>query len=364
MGHLLRRNRVIVANGGKCPSLERLSNGDLLVAYCDITQPGVCISLTRSKDGGNTWCKEHTFAEGAGPGDESMFYGHHGMAQLADGTILLPYMSFASNPDPMIILRKSTDQGHTWSDPIQVLPGPGGAEGWAAAPSYGKIKTLRDGSVIMPVCARKRGERFGRNGYLRSTDNGETWPEYVTASHDRHAGDENDFIQLPTGRILCVARDPTSVQGHGVGPFYCCWSDDDGKTWSDLEMVSWSDPRHGHSPSFFLTKKNTLICTYRYVAEMDHLNIGGVAFCYVTEDGMSWGQETYVWGGIMLMSLMLGVDCMGAGYGSMAYADDERILLVHHNEQPANVCPRDLEGIFFVEGDDDVPVSVGATHVM
>ena len=33
----------------------------------------------------------------------------------------------------------------------------------------------------------------------------------------------------------------------------------------------------------------------------------------------------------MLLSYLLGVDCMGAGYPSFAYADDERILVVHHN---------------------------------
>jgi len=363
MGHLIRQNRVIVATGGSCPSLERLSNGDLLIAYRDDTQPWSCISLTRSTDGGNTWRKEQTFTEGVRPGDESPFYAHHGMTQLDDGTILLPYMVNPTNTGANVMLRKSTDQGHTWTDPIQVVPGPGGADGWYYAVSYGKIQELQDGSVILPMPSRKRGERFGRNGYLRSTDNGESWPEHVTSAHSRHAGDENDFIQLPSGRILSVVRDPVNTQGHGVGPLYCNWSDDNGKTWSDLEMVSWSEPRHGHSPAFFVTKKNTLICAYRYVAEVDQLNVGGVAFCYVTEDGLAWSEETYVWGGVMMLSFMLGVDCIGSGYPSMAYADDERILLVHHNQPPPRVCKRDIEGVFYVEEGDDLPACAGPTYV-
>ena len=363
MGHLIRQNRVIVATGGSCPSIERLSNGDLLVAYRDDTQPWGCISLTRSTDGGNTWRKEQTFTEGVRPGDTSPFYSHHGMTQLDDGTILLPYMVNPTNTGANVMLRKSTDQGHTWSDPIQVIPGPGDADGWYYAVSYGKIQKLKDGSVILPMPARKRGERFGRNGYLRSTDGGETWPEHVTSAHGRHAGDENDFIQLASGRILCVVRDPVNTQGHGVGPLYCNWSDDNGKTWSDLEMVSWSEPRHGHSPAFFLTKRNTLVCAYRYVAEVDQMNIGGVAFCYVTEDGLAWTEETYVWGGVMMLSFMLGVDCIGSGYPSLAYADDERILLVHHNQPPPRVCKRDIEGVFYVEEGDDLPACAGPTYV-
>ncbi len=61
MGQLKRQERVIVAIGGSCPALERLSNGDLLVAYRDETKRQACVSLTRSTDGGLTWKKEHTF---------------------------------------------------------------------------------------------------------------------------------------------------------------------------------------------------------------------------------------------------------------------------------------------------------------
>ena len=351
MGKLRRVDRVVVAVGGICPSLERLSNGDLLVAYRDETQSRVCVGLTRSVDGGRTWQKQHTFSDGAGPGDEDPFYGHTGMAQLESGTVLLPYIAHIGTPRQTVVLRKSTDQGYTWSDPIQVAPGPGGAEGWIRPVSYGKIRRFQDGALILPLLGRKQGERYGRCGYLKSCDGGETWSEYVTAAHGRHAGDENDFIQLPSGRILCVCRDPVNVQGHGVGPLYGNWSDDNGLTWTELEMVSWSDPRHGHSPCFFMTRTGTLVCGYRYVAEADQLNVGGVAFCYVEEEGLDWNGEAYIWGGIMMLSTMLGVDCMGAGYPSFAYADEERILVVHHNQPPPRVSGFDIEGVFYVEED-------------
>ena len=146
--------------------------------------------------------------------------------------------------------------------------------------------TLHDGTVILPVIGRREGDRFGRHGFLTSSDGGETWERYVTAACDRYSGDEADFLQLPSGRILCVNRDPSNTHGHGVGPLFCTWSDDDGATWSSHEMVGWSDPRYGHSPALFLTRTGTVVCGYRHVAEMDHLHIGSVAFCYVKEEGL------------------------------------------------------------------------------
>ena len=56
MGKLDRDGRVIVAEGGSCPSLERLSNGDLLVAYRDDTHSKMCVSGTRSPLGA-TWAE-------------------------------------------------------------------------------------------------------------------------------------------------------------------------------------------------------------------------------------------------------------------------------------------------------------------
>ena len=98
-----------------------------------------------------------------------------------------------------------------------------------------------------------------------------------------------------------------------------------------------------------MTRKGTLLCAYRFVAEMDSHNLGGLAFCYVEEEGLNWTGETYIWGGVMLLSNLLGVDCIGAGYPSISYADGERILMVYHNQPPPMVCKRDIEGVFYVE---------------
>ena len=51
----------------------------------------------------------------------------------------------------------------------------------------------------------------------------------------------------------------------------------------------------------------------------------------------------------MYLSFLLQFHAMGQGYPSFAYAADERILVVHHNQPPPAVGARDLEGMFYVE---------------
>ena len=46
-------------------------------------------------------------------------------------------------------------------------------------------------------------------------------------------------------------------------------------------------------------------------------------------------------------------DAMGMGYPSFACAGDERILVVHHNQPPPAVGKRDIEGVFYVERDEE-----------
>ena len=56
----------------------------------------------------------------------------------------------------------------------------------------------------------------------------------------------------------------------------------------------------------------------------------------------------------MLLSYLMRFDAMGQGYPSFAYAADERILVVHHNQPPPAVGgERDIEGVFYVERDEE-----------
>ena len=163
MGRLDRVGRVIVAEGGSCPSLERLGNGDLLVAYRDDTHSKSCVSVTRSTDCGRTWRKEHTFAYGAAADRERRSDSTATTAWRSSPTVpsccrttSTAPATAASTTAPSVCAGRWT-RAMTWSEPETVIPGPGAAAGWAAACSYGKIRTLQDGTVIFPIIGRREG---------------------------------------------------------------------------------------------------------------------------------------------------------------------------------------------------------------
>ena len=120
--------KTVVARGPKTspgrnrafPALERLQNGDLLVAYREGTDhwqtPDGTVRLVRSKDAGKTWREPTTVVEQYPDWDCGT---HQGLAQLSNGTILLPFTRFrAGKPsgrgrltEQDIWVMKSTDDG-------------------------------------------------------------------------------------------------------------------------------------------------------------------------------------------------------------------------------------------------------------
>src|SRR5690606_29538856 len=72
------------------------------------------------------------------------------------------------------LMVKSTDNGKTWSDPVNLTEMCKKEEWWLWAPAPGAGLTLRDGTLLMPTQGRdKTGEAFSNITY--SKYGGQTW---------------------------------------------------------------------------------------------------------------------------------------------------------------------------------------------
>jgi sialidase-1 len=169
--------------------------------------------------------------------------------------------------DIRILLRRSTDDGQTWSEPTNIvdLPGPKSKNPAAlsrknvdpASVTYNNAVLIadRDGTVHMLFCLE-----YMRCFYQRSTDDGLSWsaPVEITATFEKFrpqydwkvlATGPNHGIQLRSGRLIVPVWLSTATGGNAHHPSVTAtiFSDDAGKTWQAGEIAvpdtdEWNDP--------------------------------------------------------------------------------------------------------------------------
>jgi sialidase-1 len=159
--------------------------------------------------------------------------------------------------DIRILLRRSTDDGRTWSAPVSIadVPGPKAKNPFAlrmknvdpADVTYNNPVLIadKDGPIHMLFCLE-----YMRVFYQRSDDDGVTWskPAEITPAFDAFKKDydwkvlatgPNHSIQLKTGRLVVPVWLSTGTGGNAHRPSVTAtiYSDDRGKTWHAGEIA-------------------------------------------------------------------------------------------------------------------------------
>jgi sialidase-1 len=202
--------------------------------------------------------KQDLFKVGDGTGYN--IYHIPGIVVTAKGTVLAWCEARKGGgdwSDIRVLLRRSTDDGRTWSAPQSIADVPGPKRKNPFAMRLKNVDTTqvtynnpvliadRDGTVHMLFCLE-----YERAFYQRSMDDGLTWstPVEITetfTAFKKHydwkvlATGPNHSIQLKTGRLVVPVWLSTGEGGNAHRPSVTAtvYSDDQGKTWQAGEIA-------------------------------------------------------------------------------------------------------------------------------
>jgi hypothetical protein len=196
------------------------------------------IEVVRSLDAGHTWTPPVVVADSESDDRNPAF----GITN--DGTLILSYHRQGNYDEHgnwrrreamegrrvEILVTRSFDGGLSWE-----VPFPLDVALLASGSPYGKIVSLQDGTLLMPIYGVPVPELLGSRAdevtgdsdcsYLvRSNDNGATWGDPSLIGINMN---ETGLVSLPTDDVLAVMRSIPPVQA-----LHSSTSTDGGRTWS------------------------------------------------------------------------------------------------------------------------------------
>jgi len=227
-------------NTYRIPALIVTPKGSLL-AFCEGRRNNardhgdIDMTLKRSTDNGESWSEQIVVYSEDG---EITIGNPCPVADQGTGTIWLTFCR--DNND--VLITKSDDDGVTWSKPVDITADVKKSDWkwYATGPGvgiqlrYGKYK----GRLVIPCDHREEfgGEFTHHSHVFYSDDHGETWKLGGTVSPYT---DECQVAELPDGTLLINMRNYWGVNGNKPekgNMRALAWSKDGGETWSDIQF--------------------------------------------------------------------------------------------------------------------------------
>jgi sialidase-1 len=231
---------------------------------------------------------------------------------------------FDEKQTSQFLITKSTDNGKTWSEPVNLTKMCKKESWWLWAPAPGKGITLKDGTLVFPTQGRDdTGKPFSNITY--SKDRGVTWKTSNPATSE--ATTENMAVELSDGSIMLNMRTNSNKgrlgddNGRSVAV-----TTDLGQTWKvhPTSRNALPEPvcmasiiRHDYT----IRGKKKSILVFSNPNSKTQRNHMTVKVSY--DDGLTWPKEKQ----ILLDELS------GRGYSCLTSVDEDTIGILYEGSQ-------------------------------
>jgi len=266
-----------------------LKNGTLLAAWSDFTggradEATGQISAATSRDGGRTWCAPFILQENIGKQNVMSV----SFLRAQSGEILFFFLVKNSAADLKVFLRRSHDEGKTWSALVVVTP-----ESGYFIMNNARTVQLKSGRILCPISFC---EDIGkRNSHLQnivyfSDDDGRSWKRSQgIVDVAKRGAMEPGLVELKNGNVLQIIRTQ-------LGQIWFSISADGGNSWSPAAPFGIVAPE---SPSTItrLPDRGELLLIYNpSIAQgISGMNSRTPLACALSRDeGKTWSQPKLI----------------------------------------------------------------------
>ncbi len=273
------------------------------------------ISAKTSSDRGRTWGDTFVLQENTG----KLNVKHPNLLRLSGGDLLLAYTEWNALNERNVLLRRSTDDGRTWSDAQRVssLTGVNNI-------NNDHVLLMSTGRIVLPSfnspSVWDKGDHWQAFCYY-SDDQGRSWQMSENKIDlAKRGAEEPAIVERRDGSLLMLLR--TSL-----GHVYQAESKDAGRTWSQASATSLVAPA---SPPAVkrIPKTGDLLVIWNRNYEPKHHHQGErnpLCTAISKDDGATWEH----------IKDIERVPGGGAAYAAVTFQDDEALITYYYQQKGA-----------------------------
>lgn len=258
-------------------TIVETTNGDLVASWFGGTRernPDVGIWVSKRKK--DKWTEAVEVANGIQ--NDTLRYPTWNpvLYQVPKGDLLLFYKVGPSPSTWWGMLMKSSDNGDTWSSP-EKLP-----EGYLG-PIKNKPVLLENGTLLLPSST----EENGWNLRMESTpDFGKSWNimDTIPKGNDKINAIQPSVLFHEDGKLQQVGRTRNRK-------LFSTWSEDNGKTWSDIELLNMPNNSSGTDAVTMSNGQHALIYNHVWPDEGKTKGIRSPLNIAISDDGINWNAS-------------------------------------------------------------------------